>query len=215
MPTIKGRNVKVEVALTFDAAISLSSAAVSKAYPPVVSAAAHGLIDGECGFFTVPDGMVELDSQGAMVDNSATDTFELPGLDTTDYSTFTSGSFTAAATWGTVAESTAYAVGGGAANPLDDTRLIDSKTRNEAGNLASQDVTIDLKPQEVSGAAMAFLERQAQRGLPCLIKISKQGRVLRIFYGTPSLPGESVGAGQLATGQMSVTVPAWVLKPNV
>lgn len=215
MPTISGRNVKVEVALTFDTAIDLAANAVSKAYPPVVTKATHGLTDGEVGFFTVSDGMVELAEQAALVDNAATGTFEIPGLDSTDYSTFTTGTFTAAATWGTLAESTAYAIGGGAAQQLDDTRLIDAKNRSEAGNLASQDVTIDVKPQEVSGAAMAFIERQAQRGRRCLFKISKNGRVLRVFYGTPSMPGESVSTGQLATGQMSVTVPAWAVKPSV
>lgn len=215
MPTISGRNVKVEVALTFDPAIDLAANAVSKAYPPVVTKATHGLTDGEVGFFTVSDGMVELAEQAALVDNAATGTFEIPGLDTTDYSTFTTGSFTAAATWGTLAESTAYAIGGGAAQPLDDTRLHDSKSRSEAGNLAAQDVSIDVKPQEVSGAAMAYIERQAQRGRRCLFKISKGGRVLRVFYGTPSMPGESVSTGQLATGQMSVTVPGWAVKPNV
>jgi len=215
MPTIKGRNVKVEVALTFDTPIAPT--AITKAFPPVATLTAHGLADGEAGFFAITDGMVELEGQAILVDNATATTFELPGLDSTDYSTYVAAGSTlsTAATWGTLAESTAYAVGGGASTQLDDTRLIDAKNRNEAGNLASQDVTIDIKPQETSGAAMAFIERQAQRARACLFKISKGGKVLRVFYGVPSLPGESVSAGQLATGQLSVTVPAWVIKPNV
>ncbi len=139
----------------------------------------------------------------------------MPGLDTTDYSTYTAGSVIMGATWGVLSESAAYAVGGGAANPLDDTRLLDVKQRNVTGLLAPQDVTIDIKNQVTSGAAMAYVERQAQRGVACLFKISQAGKLLRVFYGVPSLPGESVSSGQLATGQFAVTCEAFVPKPNI
>ena len=48
-----------------------------------------------------------------------------------------------------------------------------------------------------------------------LIRISKGGTVLRVLYGQPSLAGEGVQAGGLASGQISITVPGWVVKPNV
>lgn len=213
MTTIVGRNCKVEVALTFDAAIAAT--ACTKAKPPVATFTSHGLTDGEAGYWAVTAGMIELDQQGQLVDNVTANTWELPGLDSTDYSTYSAGNFYAAATWGTISEATSYAVGGGASDQLDDTRLTDSKRRNVAGLLASQDVTIGVNQGEISGAAMAYVETQAQRGLPCLFKVSKGSQVLRVFYGTPSIPGESVGVGALGTGEFSVTVPAFAVKPNV
>lgn len=216
MTTIVGRNCKVEVALTFGSAVT-GATAITKAAPGVVTDAAHGLNNGDVGFWTITAGMVELDEQAFIVANKATDTFEMPGFETTNYSTFASASssYTIAATWGTISEAAGYSVGGGAANQLDDTRLTDTKTRNIAGLLAPQDVTIDVRSGEIDGAAMLFVGKQARAAAPCLFKISKGSQVLRVFYGVPSLPGEGVQAGALASGQFSVTVPGWVVKPNV
>lgn len=216
MSTIKGINCKVEVALTFGAAKLFTS--VSKAYPPVGTLTAHGITNGEVGYWTIGSGMVELADQAIMANNIASGTIEMPGLDTTNYSTFVSaaGNFlTMASTWGTIAEAAGYQVGGGAGAQLNDTRLTDTKTRNIAGLLAPQDITIDVKNGDVSSAAMAFIERKAQNNEPVLIKISHGTRVLRVAYGTPSLPGENVSSGELASGQFSIIVPAFALKPNV
>ncbi len=216
MTTIVGRNCKVEVALTFGSAVT-GATAVTKAAPAVVSDAGHGLADGDVGFWTVTGGMVELNEQAFMVDNKTTDDFEMPGFETTNYSTFVgaSSSYTMASTWGTISEAAGYSVGGGAASQLDDTRLPDTKTRHVAGLLAPEDVTIDVKVGEIDGAAMIFIGKKARAAEPVLIKISKGSQVLRVLYGVPSLPGEGAQAGALATGQFSVTVPGWVVKPNV
>ena len=216
MTTIVGRNCKVEVALTL--AATAAPSAITKAYPPVVTKTTHGLSDGAVGFFTIPSGMIELDAQAFMVANKSTDTFEVAGLDSTDFSTFAAGAsvvYTMAATWGTISEAAGYSIGGGAADQLDDTRLVDTKRRNVAGLLPAQDVTIDVKNQLVSGTAMQFIERKAQTGGYVLMKITQAGTVVRVFYGSPSLPGESASSGQLASGQFSVTVPQFALKPNV
>ena len=213
MGTIVGRNCKVEVALTLASAILPT--AVTKAYPPVATLSAHALTAGMVGFWSVSAGMVELDQQAIVVSNPLTNTWEMPGLDTADYSTYTAGSLIMAATWGTISEATSYEVGGGAADQLDDTRLYQSKRSNLAGLLAAQDLNIGVKQQEINGTAMQFVERQAQRGLYCLFKISKAGQILRVAYGVPSLPGENVGTGALGEGQFSVTCKQFVLKPNV
>jgi len=218
MGTITGRNCKVEVALTFSAAVVAGATLITKANPPQVTDAAHGLSNGSVGFWLMPaGGMVELDEQGFMVNNVATDTFEMPGLDSTDYSTHVAAgnSYTIAATWGTVSEAASYEVGGGAAGQIEDNRLHETKDRNISGNLAAQTLNVGIKNQEVDGAAMQFVATKAMRGLPVLIKISKAGRVLRVAYGVPSLPGESVSAGGGATGTFAVNVPGFCVKPNV
>jgi len=211
--TIVGRGCKVEVALTLASAVSPT--AVTKADPGVVTLNAHGLADGAVGFWTVAAGMVELDEQAFMVAEKDTNTWKMPGFETTNYSTFTAGTVTMAATWGTLAEAAGYNVGGGAADALSDPRLMDLKKRTVAGNLASQDVTIDVSNQEIDGAAMAFISKKAQAGAKALFKISKGNQVLRVFYGSPSLPGEQVAAGALASGQFNVLCQGWVVKPNV
>lgn len=213
MSTIKGRNVRVEVALTYASAVAVAS--LTKAFPGVATSVAHGLLDGAVGYFSVPAGMVELDEQAAMVDNKADDTFELAGLDTTDYSIFTGGGFIAGATWGLIDESRNYAVGGGAAEELDDSRLHLSKLKNVAGRNAAENLSISVQAPEIESAPLALCMRNARRGISMLFKISTtQGQVLRVAYGVPSVYDESLDVGGLATGGFSVTVPAFVLKPN-
>lgn len=213
MTTIVGRDCKIEVALTFDSAIQPT--AVSKANPGVATLTSHTVETGDVGFWSVSAGMVELDEQAVYCTDTDANTFTMNGLDTTNYSTFSAGDLTLAATWGTLSEAAGYTVGGGAAASLNDTRLIDVKTRNIAGLLAPQDVTIDIRNPVTSGAALAFLENKAVNSAKVLIRISKGGTVLRVLYGQPSLAGEGVQAGDLASGQMSITVPGWVVKPNV
>lgn len=213
MSTIKGRNVRVEVALTLDPAVAFT--AVTKAFPGVGTSTAHGLTDGEVGYWSVAAGMVELHEQATMVDNQAANTIELAGLDTTDYTTYTAGNFFAAATWGLIEESRNYAVGGGAADDLDDSRLHLSKRRSVAGLNAAENLTISVQAPEVESASLSFCMRQARRGLPVLFKISTTvGQVLRVAYGIPSVYDETLDVGGLATGGFSVTVPNYVLKPN-
>jgi hypothetical protein len=213
MTTIVGRDCKIEVALTFDSAINPT--AVTKANPGVATLTSHTVETGDVGYWTVTAGMVELDGQAVYCTDTGANEFTMNGLVTTNYSTFSAGSLTLAATWGTLSESAGWTVGGGAAAALDDTRLIDVKTRNVAGLLAPQDLTVDLRSPVTSGTALAFLEAAAVTGGSVLIKISKGGTVLRVCYGVPSIPGEAVAAGGLGSGQFNVICPGWITKPNV
>jgi len=213
MATIVGRNVKVEVALTFDSPISPT--AVTKANPAVATLTSHIVDTADVGYWTVTAGMVELAEQAVYCTDTDANTFTMNGLDTSGYSTFTAGTLTTAATWGTISEAASYTVGGGAANALDDTRLMDVRTRNVAGLLAPQDLTVDVRNGVTQGSAMAFVEAAARNGTACLFRIAQGSTVLRVYYGVPSVPGESTAAGQLASGQFNVIGAGWALKPNV
>ncbi len=214
MTTIVGRNCKIEVALTFDSAISPS--AVTKATSGVATLTSHTVDTGDVGYWTATSGMVELDGQAVYCTDTDANTFTLNGLDTTNYSTFTAGpTLTLAATWGLLDEAGGYAVGGGAAATLDDSRLHLNKVRNIAGLNAAEDLTINIKTPEIEGSALAFLTRAARNGSNVLIKITKGSQVLRVAYGVPSVYGEQVDVGSLGTGSFSIICPALVVKPNV
>ena len=88
-----GTNMSVAVESTITTAYTNISA-ITKADPgEVTTGAAHGLSTGDVLKFAVSAGMVELDGQVVRITTTATDTFELESLDTTDYSTFTAGSY--------------------------------------------------------------------------------------------------------------------------
>jgi hypothetical protein len=213
MTTIVGRNCKIEVALTFDAASAAT--AVTAANPAVATLTSHSVDTGDVGYWVVTAGMVELDGQACFATDTSANTFTLNGLDSTNYSTYTAGNFYAAASWGLLDEAGGYNVGGGASDQLDDSRLHLSKRSNIAGLNAAEDITINIKTPEVEGAALAFLTRAARNGTSVLIKITKGSRVVRVAYGVPSTYGEQVDVGGLGAGSFSLTCPAYVLKPNV
>jgi hypothetical protein len=65
--------------------------AATAANPPVITAAAHGLSDGdEIGIFGVV-GMTELNGKGFTVANKTSDTFQLSGITGAGYTSYTSG----------------------------------------------------------------------------------------------------------------------------
>ncbi|MCP4700446.1 MAG: phage tail protein [Gammaproteobacteria bacterium] len=87
---------KTAIASTYGSSITIES--ITAASPPVVTATAHGLTDGD--IIEVNSGWPGIDGRIARVANSDTNTFELEGFDTTGY--------TAGAGVGTVREVTAW-----------------------------------------------------------------------------------------------------------
>jgi hypothetical protein len=75
--------------LVTQAAVTITG--VTKASPGVVTAAAHGLENGDKVLLRSIGGMVELNNRIVTVANKTTNTFELSGINTTSYTTYTSG----------------------------------------------------------------------------------------------------------------------------
>ena len=207
--TLKGRNVKVEVATVFSAAKVITG--ISKANPGVVSSAAHGLLTGAVGYFDGLVGMEELQGMAATAGAVATGTFELPDVDTTNYTTFVSGNFIPVQTWATLANATKVDIGGGDATKLDVTTLLDNSKQEENGMLAAQSVSIDMLAEQVTNSAAKFLRTQARNNGYVLVRLTYPGGQRRIFRGQPSLPGENVSVDAVVSGTIGMTVKGFVV----
>ena len=211
MSTQKGRNVRVEVAATYAAAKTVST--VSKASPGLVTTStAHALAEGTIGYFSGVSGMTELDGQAASVDTTLSSTFLAEGINTTNFGTLAGTClFTPVATWVTLSTSTSYQIGGGEADPIDTTTLLDVVKQSDVGMLAAQSVSFDAfsDPQL---AAMLLLEAAAIAGDYVVMRITFPNGERRVFRGIPSLPGESVAVSAMATGSFSVSVKGRLLK---
>jgi hypothetical protein len=86
---IIGSNVTVEVQQTLGS--NLAVTAITKANPGVATLMSHGLTTGDVIVFNVTAGMVELDGQACRVIVDSSSAFQLEGVNTTNYSTYTSG----------------------------------------------------------------------------------------------------------------------------
>jgi len=204
-----GRNVRVEVSKTETAAKTVT--AVTQANPGVASSTAHGLLDGSVGYFSGVAGMMQLEGQAARVDTVLTDSFALQGINTTNYPAYTAGTFIPVSVWSTLSRAASYDIGGGDADQIDTTVLLDVIKQTANGLLAAQTVKFDLKLDTTDEEALTLVRAAALSQAYLVFRITLSDGCQRIFRGQPSLPGENVGQGALGTGSFSVTVKGSVL----
>jgi hypothetical protein len=208
---VKGRGIRVEVATAFTAAVA-GATAISLANPGVVTDAAHGLANNAVGYWDTMVGAEQLEDQAFRVKNQATDTFEMQGLNTSNYSAYTSGNYYTATTWATLAEATSYNIPDANTEDLDATTLLDVIDVIDSGNLAAQPISFNLLLRETPSTALAFIQAAALAGTKVLIRVTLQGGGVRIYRGTPSAPGEDVQAKQLGKASLSVKGRGLLLK---
>jgi hypothetical protein len=210
MANIKGRGVRVEIGTTEGAAKVVS--AVTQASPGVATSTAHGLNNGSVGYFDGVVGMANLDGQAVRLANKADNTFELERIDTSDFPAFTSGNFIPITGWTTIAKATSYSIGGGEAEALDATVLLDDIAQEENGLLAAQSISFSELSQEELDAAGQAIEAAAISQAYLVFRITLKGGGQRVARCQPSLAGEDVQKGQLGTGSFSAKVKGRVLK---
>lgn len=212
MTVPKGRNCKLEVAASY--ATAVAPTALTKASPGEATLTAHGLTAGTIGYWTVLTGMLELNGWVGSVQGVATNTWNVERVDTTGFSTWVSNAsntFTPVATWTTVSPATQYAIGGGAADELDLTTLLDTARQIEYGMLAAETVSIDIL-SDMQTTALVAIEAAARAGSSMTFRITLSNTERRVFRGIPSLMSETQGISQAATGSFSVAVKGPVLR---
>lgn len=205
---VKGLNVRVEVGITEGTPKTVT--AISKASPSgLISAAAHGLANGSVGYMDDVVGMSQIDGQAIRVDldgSPSSGSFFAETINTSEFEDFTSGVFVPVTAWATLAQSTQYQLGGGAAKTEDASTLLDTTEKLETLKLAAETVTIDVRSLTEDNLALAKIRSVARAIDRLVFRITLADGAQRIFRGQPSVPGESLTQGGLGTGQLSVTV---------
>lgn len=130
-------NVQVVIQSALAAADTIT--AITKASPAVVTAAGHGLSNGNFVSLDI-QGMHQLDKSVARIANVTTDTFELEGVDSTAFDTFSSGT-AKAVTFGTSMTTISdINVSGGEFDSIDITTIHDSVKQETQG--AASPITV-------------------------------------------------------------------------
>lgn len=124
------KNVAVSMQSALASAVTIT--AITKANPGVATAAAHGLTDGDVLYLEV-EGMWQINERVVRVANKTTDTFELEGIDTTSFDTFTSGT-AKEITFGTsISTATDVSASGGEFDFIDTTTIHDNVKKQVPG----------------------------------------------------------------------------------
>jgi hypothetical protein len=209
MSNVKGRNIKVEISKTLGADKTVT--AVTLASPGVASSTSHGLTNDTVGYFHDVTGMAQLEGQAVRVKNTATNAFDLQGLNTTNYAAYTAGLCKPVTAWSTLSEATGYSIGGGAAEKLNVTTLLDITKKEEQGLLPAGTVSMNLIAQDTPSEALALLATAVQTSGLVVVRITLPNGAVRIFTGEPSLPGEDVQVGAVGSGSIDFAVKGFVL----
>jgi hypothetical protein len=190
-------NSKVEVAKTFGSPISIGS--VSKASPAVCTSTAHGLSNGDVILITCT-GMAEINGQAVRVAGVTTNTFQLEGVDSTNYTTFLTGSCRKITSWDTASSSTGINAQQGQPNRIDVTTLFDTERQYVFGLPDSPELTIEglLDP---SGAATQTVRKASETNAMIPLRIT-------FADGTQMIVNTYASAGDgfaLTTGDVAKT----------
>lgn len=127
------KNVAVNMQSAIASAVTITS--ITKANPGVVTKVSHGYSDGDILYLTVV-GMHQLNEKVVRVANKTADTYELEGVDTTLFETFTSGT-SEKVTFGTSITSATTINASGGEFDFIDTTTIHANTKTQIPGLPS------------------------------------------------------------------------------
>ncbi len=200
----KWSNVQVSMQSAIGADKTIS--AITKATTGVVTSTAHGLANGDYVFLTV-SGMRQLNDRVVRVANVAANTFELEGIDTTLFDTFTAGT-AAAISFGTnITTATNISSSGGGFDFIDTTTIHDNTRTQVPGLPAATSYTFD-NIWDISDAGLKAMkvasDAQAKRAFKFQFGIGGQIMVFAGYVGANLLPGGS--AQQLVTTSAAITM---------
>lgn len=180
---IIGTNLRVEVQQTLDSAKTVSG--LTKANPGVATSTSHGFSNGDVVVFTVTAGMVELDGQAVRVANVTTNTFELEGLDTSAYSTWTAGTCKEITAFQTMSSAQNITLPNPAPAKIETTTLIDKTKQYQYGLPEAPDGTISglFVPD---GAAEALIRAATKANTPLVFRLTYSDSRKSIFNANVS-----------------------------
>jgi len=184
---------------------ALPVTALTKASPGVATSSGHGLSNGDIVKFSIDAGMVELDGQAVRVANVNTNTFSLEGLDTTAYSSFTSGNAYEVSSWHTLAGAQNLSMPNPAPNKIDVTTLIDKTKQYLYGLSDAPDGTIG-GLYDPSNAGVAAIKVATKANTNLVFRVAWAGGQYTIFNAAVSGgTGFDLQQNQPATAQISFT----------
>lgn len=200
--------------LAMQSAIGTATAitAATNAAPGVFTSAAHGLTDGEI-ILIRSVGMIEVDERVFVVENSDTNTFQLKnaasgsvGIDTTNFGTWSSGTFEEITLGTTLTGVSAFTPSGGEIEFLDTTTVSDLRRKQTIGGITamSYGLTLQWDPGDTAQAAMqAAFEASAARGF----RVRWPNGRYMLFYGSVGFSGMPGGDSQgITTTQAAIAM---------
>lgn len=185
---------KVAIAVQTLLATAVVITAITKANPAVASATAHGYTDNDILLLKI-QGMRQVDLAVVRVANSDTGTFELDGIDSTTFDTFSSGTAQKITFGANAATFQDVSPSGGEAAEIDVKTIHDDQDRVIPGNKSALSFSFG-SIWDVADPALVALKGFDSTKAPCAVMFRFTTGDLVYFAAIPSLslaPGGSAG----------------------
>lgn len=169
--------------------------AITKADPAVVTSVGHGLSDGNVVKLTEIVGMTELNDDLFIIDVLSPDTFALVGVDSTGYTTYTSGGVFDVAEFSNFCELTNYNRQGGSKPEENTTSLCSDAQEYELGLRDFGTTAIDYKfaPRTAIQEALADFDESGDK-MAVKVTLPNSGGVM-VQLGFVQQMSETAGVG--------------------
>jgi hypothetical protein len=196
----------VAVAMQSALAAAKTITAITKASPGVVTSTAHGFSNGDYVFLSV-SGMYQLNDKVVRVANQAANTFELEGVDTTLFETFSSGTAEKITFGSSVTTATNITSSGGKFDFIDATTIHGNSKSQIPGLPEATTFAMD-HIWDVSDAGLLSLKTASDNQSKRAFKFTfgPGGKIMTFsgYVGAALLPGGS--AQQLVTTPSVITM---------
>lgn len=168
---------------------------ITKANPGVVTATAHGMANGDYVYLSV-SGMFQLDGKVVRIANVATNTFELEGVDTTNFDTFSSGT-AQAITFGTsITTATSMSASGGDFDFIDTTTIHSNVKTQIPGQANPLTYTFDNQWDIADAGQIAMKAATDAQAIRAFKFTFGAGGPIMVFAGYVGFTGAPTGAAQ-------------------
>lgn len=202
-PTV-WKNVAVAMQSALAAAKTIS--AITKASPGVATSTAHGYSNGDIVFLTI-SGMYQLNDKPVRVANVTANTFELEGIDTTLFDTFSSGTAEKVTLGTSITTATTVSSGGGNFDFIDSTTIHANSKSQLPGLPEATTFTMD-HIWDVTDTGLLALksasDNQAKRVIQFTFGTGGKKMLFAGYVGCSLLPGGA--AQQLVTTPSVITM---------
>lgn len=202
-PTV-WKNVAVAMQSVLAAAKTIS--AITKASPGVATSTAHGYSNGDIVFLTI-SGMYQLNDKPVRVANVTANTFELEGIDTTLFDTFSSGTAEKVTLGTSITTATTISSSGGNFDFIDSTTIHANSKSQLPGLPEATTFTID-HIWDVTDTGLLALksasDNQAKRVFQFTFGTGGKKMLFAGYVGCSLLPGGA--AQQLVTTPSVITM---------
>lgn len=183
-------NVQVAMQSAIAAAVTIQS--ISKANPAVVGSTSHGYSNGDIIYLDV-QGMYQVDKMTVRVANVTANTYELEGVDSTDFDTFTSGTskeLTLGTTFTTIGD---FNVSGGDLEMIDVTTIHDQTKQTQPGSASAIECSGNFN-WDPSDAGQIAMKKASEAKVLRAFKITFSDGSKWFITGYPGYAGSPTGS---------------------